>query len=325
MSPLDVLVVEDEIPVACVVADVLERRGHRVSIAHSAERALHLEVPDILVCDVHLPGQSGFDLLEIYQARGKSPHTIFLTGLVTVDDCRRAMRLGALEVLPKPLETDELLALVEQADETPATKTTGSYRREYIAEPTAVDRAARDLAAYALRCGVGPAARTRIASACAEAVDNVVVHAYTTDVADERRVEIEATIDARRLVVRVRDHGVGFDSVDLGLEGLHRCVDGGLSRMCALAEDVRIDSMIGRGTEVELHFGVHRAHFDTDVTLDLTELDFFTPATARMVLDALAEENEREPFHLSPALAVAVGRLLAGPDPRQVLQTALWS
>jgi hypothetical protein len=43
------------------------------------------------------------------------------------------------------------------------------------------------------------------------------------------------------------------------------------------------------------------------------------------VLAALDTAGAQDVFQLSPALAVSLGRMLAGPDPRRVLQAALWS
>ena len=56
--------------------------------------------------------------------------------------------------------------------------------------------------------------------------------------------------------------------------------------------------------------------------IDLTDLDYFAPATAKELLATLREDPDA-PIVLSPALAVVVGRLLLGPDPRRVLQSAL--
>ena len=50
---------------------------------------------------------------------------------------------------------------------------TPTYRREYEACEETIELCPRDLAAYALRCGISPATRARIATACAEVVEAI--------------------------------------------------------------------------------------------------------------------------------------------------------
>ena len=65
--------------------------------------------------------------------------------------------------------------------------------------------------------------------------------------------------------------------------------------------------------------------FDDEHVVDLTELDFLSPELAKKIITFLEEEEGESPFRLSPALAVTVGRLLAGPATPQVQKDALWS
>lgn len=63
---LDILVVDDERDLASGVADMLEAKGHRVILAHSAEAALDLaqtQAFDMVFLDVKLPGVTGVDIL----------------------------------------------------------------------------------------------------------------------------------------------------------------------------------------------------------------------------------------------------------------------
>jgi hypothetical protein len=74
----------------------------------------------------------------------------------------------------------------------------------------------------------------------------------------------------------------------------------------------------GNGTEVTLRFDARRADLGDEGTIDLTERDWFTPDLARRVLHTVKKYDTADLFQLSPALAVVVGRLLAGPDPARV-------
>jgi len=324
VSVRDVLIVDDEVGLAAALAAALTARGHNVSIAATAEEALAMPDPEVLVADLALAGMSGLDLLDALVARGKAPRTVLMTGLPTIEDCRRALRLGAAELLTKPFAVDELVRAVEAEAAGPADITPARFSRVYAASPRAADRAARDINAWCLRSEVAPATRARIASTVAELVDNAARHAYgaVTGVT-EHPVELHAEMDARSLSLEVRDHGVGFDSVQTELDGMV-CASSGLARAAALAEDLVVRSTPGHGTRARARFQVSTADFDVEGRIDLTELDHLAPETARELLQTLAEDPHA-PVVLSPALAVVVGRLLAGPDPRRALQRALWS
>jgi hypothetical protein len=71
----------------------------------------------------------------------------------------------------------------------------------------------------------------------------------------------------------------------------------------------------GKGTEVTLRFDARRAELGDEGTIDLTEREWLTPDVSRRVLHALKKYDTADLFQLSPALAVVVGRLLAGAHP----------
>jgi hypothetical protein len=61
-----------------------------------------------------------------------------------------------------------------------------------------------------------------------------------------------------------------------------------------------------------------------ETVIDLSDSDWTTPETARRVLDAVAANDDAVAVHLTPALAVVVGRLLAHRGANGA-QKALWS
>lgn len=328
-SGLSILLVTPEEHSAEALVRVLESCDHRVTVARTGEEALAQPRHDVLVAEAQLDGIGGLDVLEELALQGPPPRTVILSRSPSVDECRRALRLGAADLLTEPFEGQELLLAVERAserDERPAAadaRAAASWSRSYSATPEACERAVRDLAAHALRCAVGPAARGRLASAAAEVLENVSRHAYPHSPGP---VHVSARVEPRDMHVVIRDEGLGFDAVEVGLDRMDDSRDGGLARVSALAEGLRVQATVGGGTTVRMSFSVYRVLFDQEGPLDLTEEDWFTPDTARHVLEALADDaRNAAPVQLSPALAVTLGRLLAGPDPRRVLQTALWS
>lgn len=305
---LRVLVVDGEETILAAVSAVLRRRGHDVVTATTAEAAVALGTPDVLVTAVRIGARTGVELVEALHASGARPQIVFLTSEPSLEDCRSALRLGAVEFLVKPFRLEELVRAVELPAR--ASVRTVGFERSYLSTPACVENAARDLAAYALRCGFTPATRARIASVTAELVDNARRHAY---VHARGRIQVEAGFEERELVLRVADEGLGFDPATAERARASSAQQQGLARVAALAEDLAVDTRIGAGTRVTARFASYRVDFDEDGSVDLTEHDFFTPDLARRVLHALKKDETAGLFRLSPALAVSVGRLLAGP------------
>ncbi len=319
---LRIMLVEDEASIAAAYEAALHQAGHEVVLAASAEEALLHRGCDVVVTDLGLPGIDGLELLQALRSRGECPRSVVVTGQSDLESCQRALRMGADEFLTKPLSLETLVEAVEQRS--PAwTRNQSIYERTYEATLESAEQAARDLAAHALRNSISPAARARIATTCAELADNVVRHAYP---AGDGKLTVRATIDKRRLELHVSDSGAGFDPLDDALDHMTDCLSGGLARIATLSEEVRIESAPGAGTDIFASFDVARAIFDEEDQVDLSELDWLPPQVIREVLTACKENPEgASGFVLSPALAVSLGRLLAGPDPRHVLRTALWS
>jgi len=109
-----VLVVEDEVAIAALIAYNLERSGHQVTIAADgveALRRLRRSTPDLVVLDLLLPLRSGWQVLrEMRSIPGRLAEVPVL--LVTALACERLAgdlpRLGAQGLLGKPFGVSEL-------------------------------------------------------------------------------------------------------------------------------------------------------------------------------------------------------------------------
>jgi two-component system phosphate regulon response regulator PhoB len=112
-----ILVIEDEGAIAELIAMNLRHAGHEVTIAASAEQA-QIEVdamlPDLVVLDWMLPGQSGLALARRWRsdARTKSLPVIMLTARGEETDKVAGLDAGADDYLTKPFSTQELMARI---------------------------------------------------------------------------------------------------------------------------------------------------------------------------------------------------------------------
>jgi DNA-binding response OmpR family regulator len=110
-----ILVVEDEPRYVRLITFNLEAQGYRVTCATTGEEALSalaVEVPDLVVLDIMLPGQDGFEVCSHIREVSTVP-IIMLTARGTEQDKVKGLRLGADDYVVKPFSSQELLARVE--------------------------------------------------------------------------------------------------------------------------------------------------------------------------------------------------------------------
>jgi PAS domain S-box-containing protein len=119
LSNVHVLVVDDEIDARILVKRLLETAGAKVSMAASASEALdHISAgrPDVLICDIGMPGEDGYSLirrLRVLEERQENGlPAVALTAYARSEDRTKAIRSGFQNHLAKPVEPAELLAVV---------------------------------------------------------------------------------------------------------------------------------------------------------------------------------------------------------------------
>jgi len=115
-----VLVVDDERDAAETMAMLIADAGFTVSMAGSlrdARRQLAMRKPDLVLLDLKLPDGSGFRLFDD-EALADDTEVVFVTGHADLESSVRALRLGAVDYLLKPVsgeQLSELLARVSRA------------------------------------------------------------------------------------------------------------------------------------------------------------------------------------------------------------------
>ena len=164
-NALSVLVVESEPAIAEALCAALERRGHLTQVVSDSLVALEQENPDVLICGSRSTDEPTYGLLEEFARRGRQPRSILLLSDPNTLSFRRARELGVEDVLARPFRLADLMSSVERISESNTASeapTFSSYSKSYPCDEEAVQRCARDLAAFALRSGVSPSARARL-------------------------------------------------------------------------------------------------------------------------------------------------------------------
>ena len=119
MTPIHLLLVDDEQGFVEALARRLVSRGYETAYVYSGEEALRFlderKSIDVVLLDVKMPGMDGLETLRRIKAIQPLMETIMLTAHATVTTAVEAMRVGALDYLMKPCDISELTAKVEAA------------------------------------------------------------------------------------------------------------------------------------------------------------------------------------------------------------------
>ena len=118
LNGVKVLVVDDEADSAGIVKRILARNGAEVCTAASMEEALTEFVrfaPHVVLTDIGMPGHDGYELIAGLRALpgGRTVPAVALTALARTEDRTRALRAGFQLHVPKPVDSAELIAVVQ--------------------------------------------------------------------------------------------------------------------------------------------------------------------------------------------------------------------
>ncbi|HEX4945692.1 MAG TPA: PAS domain S-box protein [Blastocatellia bacterium] len=118
LTGIRVLVVDDEAEAREVIADILTAQGAQVTPVASASAAWQLltnsliTAPDVLVSDINMPDMDGYELLRQVRRQGGTLPAIAVTALGRPEDRLRALTAGFQMHVPKPVEPEELVAVL---------------------------------------------------------------------------------------------------------------------------------------------------------------------------------------------------------------------
>lgn len=108
-----ILIIEDNVDSADTLSDLLTLRGHDVDVAYNGPDGIAKAVqsqPDVVLCDIGLPGMDGYDVARALSASDVLRETSFvaLSGYALPEDLQRAVSAGFHSHLTKPPKLEEL-------------------------------------------------------------------------------------------------------------------------------------------------------------------------------------------------------------------------
>jgi two-component system, NtrC family, response regulator HydG len=130
-----VLVVDDQLAMAEMLADGLSERGYDAvpeASSREAARRLASEPFDALVTDLRMAGVDGLELLEVSKRAAPARPVLVMTAYSAVDSAVESIRRGAYHYLTKPFKVDELALFLGRAiDESELRRETASLRKAF--------------------------------------------------------------------------------------------------------------------------------------------------------------------------------------------------
>ncbi|MCF7985708.1 MAG: sigma-54 dependent transcriptional regulator [Thiohalocapsa sp.] len=112
------LIVDDDDDICCLLGRLLDRDGIAFETAHDGNAALEMIAvlqPDVLLLDVKMPNSDGMEVLR--RIRKSYPHVgvVMMTAFAGVTQAVEAMKIGAVDYLPKPFDNRRVVPIVREA------------------------------------------------------------------------------------------------------------------------------------------------------------------------------------------------------------------
>jgi two-component system, NtrC family, response regulator len=112
-----IIVIDDEVNAATALESLLREDGYEVAKANDARSGLQLLEkmdPDVVLTDLRMPGMDGLELLARIKEIRPETMVVLMTAYGTVKTAVKAMKLGAEDFLPKPIDVEELEVVLQK-------------------------------------------------------------------------------------------------------------------------------------------------------------------------------------------------------------------
>ncbi len=131
-----ILVIDDEEHITSLLKETLELSGYICDTAECGKEGLRKlrksNGYDLLITDVRLPDISGLEILEITGKKYPFLPVIVITGYATIESTKTALRMGAMDYIPKPFTTGKVLSAVNSAIHASFSRIRGRRYRKII-------------------------------------------------------------------------------------------------------------------------------------------------------------------------------------------------
>jgi len=113
-----ILIVDDEQSILSTLKGSLEDEGFSTVLASTGENALKIidsQEIDLVLLDVWLPGKDGLEVLKEIKKTDPGTAVVIMTGHGTIDTAVKALKLGAMDFIEKPLDLNKIIVTINNA------------------------------------------------------------------------------------------------------------------------------------------------------------------------------------------------------------------
>lgn len=113
-----ILVVDDDTAFCVMLKTFLQKKGFDVTNAFNGAQAMEALTEgtfSVVLTDIRLPDSDGMQLLRFIREKGITASVILMTGYIDIKAAVNAMKLGALDYVGKPINSDEILHIINLA------------------------------------------------------------------------------------------------------------------------------------------------------------------------------------------------------------------
>ncbi|OGF44974.1 MAG: hypothetical protein A2452_08410 [Candidatus Firestonebacteria bacterium RIFOXYC2_FULL_39_67] len=111
-----ILAIDDEKLIRDLISDLLQHYGYNAVTASSGTEAIALIKNshfDVILCDISMPGQTGFEVFDEVKKIAPEAKFIFVSAFDNQENINKGMSMGAKAFIGKPFSPDELLDVLE--------------------------------------------------------------------------------------------------------------------------------------------------------------------------------------------------------------------
>ena len=132
-----VFLIDDDELILSMLSRVLMKDGYEVFSEANADdiiRKIKSKSPDVILLDITLPERSGIEILQEIKVKGINTQVVMLTADDTAETAVKAMKIGAVDYLTKPFNTDEVKIVISNIIEKENLKQEVAYLRKVYYE-----------------------------------------------------------------------------------------------------------------------------------------------------------------------------------------------
>jgi CheY-like chemotaxis protein len=216
------LIVDDELDVAQIMAELLRRWGFEPTIQTHGKDAVdwaRQEKPELILLDIMLPDVNGFSICETLKLDRETNRIpiIMITALVEHEDRVRGLQVGADRYLTKPFNSEQLHKAINDAfawhDDLAKHGTEGAIRFHFQSDTQYLDELNHLLGSLFLFSGLAPQQVRQLTTAVRELGTNAIEWGHQKNV--DRIVTVDYRIDPEKVTIDIKDTGPGFNPQNL--------------------------------------------------------------------------------------------------------------